>query len=73
MVSPSIGITFNLVYHSQFYAYSPETVAGTDIGINTETDTDTEMLSTSSTMDMVTRMVLTLQSLYSLTTANAFQ
>ena len=36
MVSPSTGITFSWVYHSQIHAYSPETVTETD----TETDTD---------------------------------
>ena len=40
LVSPSIGITFGRVYHSQFHAYSPETVTKTDTETDTEIDTN---------------------------------
>ena len=35
MVSPSTGITFSRVYHSQFHAYPSETVTETDTEIDT--------------------------------------
>ena len=39
----------------------------------TETDTDKDRLNTVVDQDMITWMILTLQSLYYLTTANGFQ
>ena len=50
-----------------------ETVTGGETLIfDTEADTDTEMMSKSLLVDRDTRMVLTLQSLYFLTTSHGF-